>query len=29
MDTYEILVGNGYYSGDKKLEGGNVQIHKS
>jgi hypothetical protein len=29
MDTYELLVDNGYYSGDKKLEGGNVQIHKN
>jgi hypothetical protein len=29
MDTYEMLVDTGYYSGDKTLEGGNVQIHRS
>ena len=28
MDTYEMLT-TGYYSGDKILQGGNVQIHKS
>jgi hypothetical protein len=27
VDRYEILVANGYYSGDHLLEGGNVQIH--
>jgi Big-like domain-containing protein len=29
MDTYEMFVDNGYYSGDQTLQGGNVQIHKS
>jgi hypothetical protein len=29
-DTYDILVGNGYYSGeDRPLQGGNIQIHRS
>jgi hypothetical protein len=27
LDTYSILVGSGYYSGERTLEGGNVQIH--
>jgi hypothetical protein len=28
-DTYDILVGNGYYSGeDRPLQGGNIQIHR-
>jgi hypothetical protein len=26
-DTYSILLSNGYYSGEQKLAGGNVQIH--
>jgi hypothetical protein len=28
-DTYWILLGTGYTSGDKTLEGGNVQIHRN
>jgi adhesin/invasin len=29
-DTYDILVGNGYYSGaNRPLQGGNIQIHRS
>jgi hypothetical protein len=28
MDTYWILLGNGYDSGDKTLDGGNVQIRR-
>ena len=28
-DTYGILVGNAYYSGEMPLQGGNVQIHRS
>jgi hypothetical protein len=28
MDTYELLVDNGYYSGDKTLQGGNVQVNE-
>jgi hypothetical protein len=28
-DTYDILVGNGYYTGeDRPLQGGNVQIRR-
>ena len=27
-DTYRIRLSNGYDSGEKKLEGGNIQIHK-
>jgi hypothetical protein len=27
-DTYGIVIGNGYASGDQTLEGGNVQIHR-
>jgi hypothetical protein len=26
-DTYSILLSNGYYSGQQRLEGGNIQIH--
>jgi adhesin/invasin len=28
FDVYGIIVSNGYVSGDKVLEGGNIQIHK-
>jgi hypothetical protein len=28
MDVYGIIISNGYVSGDKVLEGGNIQIHK-
>ena len=28
FDVYGILISNGYNSGDKILEGGNIQIHK-
>jgi hypothetical protein len=28
MDVYGIIVSNGYLSGDKVLQGGNIQIHK-
>ena len=28
-DTYGIILSNGYSSGQKQLEGGNVQIHKN
>lgn len=27
-DTYGILIGNGYYTGEQPLVGGNIQIHK-
>jgi hypothetical protein len=27
-DAYRMRVGNGYDSGEQKLEGGNIQIHK-
>jgi hypothetical protein len=29
FDTYGILLENGYYSGEKVLEGGNVQIRRN
>jgi hypothetical protein len=28
-DTYGIIVSDGYASGQQRLQGGNVQIHKS
>jgi hypothetical protein len=28
QDVYGIIISNGYDSGDKVLEGGNIQIHK-
>jgi hypothetical protein len=28
LDTYWIILSNGYDSGDKRLQGGNVQIHR-